>query len=157
MTTENPISWGKRPLDGGQPPHRSASPRRVRFGSGPPDFCPCTLKVPRSAVGSGSGRPEPARPMSRLGRKRPFPIKSVIKNKTAESKGRGCRIVTGPFRSVHRPGRRVVGKPLDARRNLLLSSLFRSAILGSRPPGIRRMLVRLVTRRSPKPLFANQV
>ena len=44
----------------------------VRLGSGPPDFCPCTLKVPRSAVGSGSGRPEPARPMSQLGRLQRF-------------------------------------------------------------------------------------
>jgi hypothetical protein len=42
------------------------------FGSGPSDFCACTLKVPRSAVGSGSGRPEPARPMSQLGRLRRF-------------------------------------------------------------------------------------
>ena len=32
----------------------------VRSESGPPDFYPFTLKVPRSAVGSGSGRPEPA-------------------------------------------------------------------------------------------------
>src|SRR5713226_615245 len=40
--------------------------------TGPPDFCACTLKVvPRSAVGSGSGRPEPARPMSQLGRFEP--------------------------------------------------------------------------------------
>jgi hypothetical protein len=44
----------------------------VGLGSGPPDFCPCTLKVPMSAVGSGSGRPEPARPMSQLGRASPF-------------------------------------------------------------------------------------
>ena len=43
----------------------------VGLGSGPPDFCPCTLKVPRSPVGSGSGRPEPARPMSQLGRLEP--------------------------------------------------------------------------------------
>ena len=44
----------------------------VGNGSGPSDFCSCTLKVPRSAVGSGSGRPEPARPMSQLGRTYPF-------------------------------------------------------------------------------------
>jgi hypothetical protein len=44
----------------------------VWFGSGPRDFCSCTLKVPRSAVGSGSGRPEPARPMSQLGRTIPL-------------------------------------------------------------------------------------
>jgi hypothetical protein len=43
-----------------------------RNGSGPPDFCSCTLKVPRSAVGSGSGRPELARPMSQLGGKPTF-------------------------------------------------------------------------------------
>jgi hypothetical protein len=45
----------------------------VGNGSGPSDFCSCTLKVPRSAVGSGSGRPEPARPMSQLGRLRSIP------------------------------------------------------------------------------------
>ena len=28
-------------------------------GQDRPDFCPCMLKVPRSAVGSGSGRPNP--------------------------------------------------------------------------------------------------
>jgi hypothetical protein len=52
--------------------HPRRNRRRCRLGSGPPDFCSCTLKVPRSAVGSSSGRPEPARPMSQLGRTSPF-------------------------------------------------------------------------------------
>jgi hypothetical protein len=51
--------------------------RLFRFGSGPPDFCPCTLKVPRSAVGSRSGRPEPARLMSQLGRVLPFSARQL--------------------------------------------------------------------------------
>jgi hypothetical protein len=42
-------------------------------GQDRPIFCPCTLKVPRSALGSGSGRPEPARPMSQLGPNLPVP------------------------------------------------------------------------------------
>jgi hypothetical protein len=32
MTTENPTSFGKRPLEGGQPLDRSASPAAIRFG-----------------------------------------------------------------------------------------------------------------------------
>jgi hypothetical protein len=44
----------------------------VSYGSGPPRFLPLHAQVPRSAVGSGSGRPEPARPMSQLGRLRRF-------------------------------------------------------------------------------------
>jgi hypothetical protein len=50
----------------------TAAAPQVSLGSRPPDFCSCTLKVPRSAVGSGSGRPEPARPMSQLGRTEPI-------------------------------------------------------------------------------------
>jgi hypothetical protein len=53
---------------------RDFNPAYVGSGSGPPDFCSCTLKVPRSAVGSGSGRPEPARPMSQHGQ-----IRHIIK------------------------------------------------------------------------------
>jgi hypothetical protein len=46
----------------------SGASYRVRSGSGPPDFCSCTLKVPMSAVGCSGRPPEPARPMSQLGR-----------------------------------------------------------------------------------------
>jgi hypothetical protein len=53
---------------------RVAFRSNVSYGSRPPDFCPRTLKVLRSAVGSGSGRPEPARPMSQLGRHRPLTL-----------------------------------------------------------------------------------
>jgi hypothetical protein len=41
------------------------------WGQGRPDSFASTLKVQRSAVGSGSGRHETARPMSQLGRERP--------------------------------------------------------------------------------------
>jgi hypothetical protein len=41
-------------------------------GQGRPDSFASTLKVRRSAVGSGSGRHETARPMSQLGRFDPF-------------------------------------------------------------------------------------
>jgi hypothetical protein len=41
-------------------------------GQGRPDSFASTLKVQRSAVGSGSGRHETARPMSQLGREAPF-------------------------------------------------------------------------------------
>jgi hypothetical protein len=41
-------------------------------GQGRPDSFASTLKVQRSAVGSGSGRHEAARPMSQLGRTSPF-------------------------------------------------------------------------------------
>src|ERR1700745_2305000 len=41
-------------------------------GQGRPDSFASTLKVQRSAVGSGSGRHETARPMSQLGRLEPI-------------------------------------------------------------------------------------
>jgi hypothetical protein len=48
------------------------------MGQHPPDFCLRTFNVPRSAIGSGSRRPEPAGPMSQLGRIVPFSDNTTI-------------------------------------------------------------------------------
>ena len=45
-----------------------------KSGQGRPDSFASTLKVERSAVGSGSGRHETARPMSQLGHEDAFPL-----------------------------------------------------------------------------------
>jgi hypothetical protein len=47
------------------------------MGQHPPDFCLRTFNVPRSAIGSGSRRPEPAGPMSQLGRLPRFALRSL--------------------------------------------------------------------------------
>lgn len=47
------------------------------LGQGPPASFASTLKVQRSAVGSGSGRPGRVWPMSQLGRELPFSLRVV--------------------------------------------------------------------------------
>jgi hypothetical protein len=49
------------------------------MGQGRPDSFASTLKVQKSAVGSGSGRHETARPMSQLGRFEPFADNATVR------------------------------------------------------------------------------
>jgi hypothetical protein len=91
--------------------------RLVRSGSGPPDFCSCTLKVPRSAVGSGSGRPEPARPMSQLG--------SICLAHRHAPNGRFRRIFTVPAGSGEGPLIEPIAAAQPWRRERVLMPLKR--------------------------------